>query len=139
MARTTFFEFLSEWETFKKEFDEFKTKVLLLETKTRTEEEKSLEIKSETKFPVPPDYLNIVEVILNKNFGVEYEPRIDIPSFQLSILVPPKYNPLMHGNEDRRLKVISNAEGQSGVKTWAEVVWNTFDPNMQASIIADRE
>lgn len=139
MPRTTFFEFLAEWETFKTEFSALKEKVSLLEEKVSKPEEKLLKVKTETIYPVPPDYQEIVWTILNKHFGIEYTPRIDIPSFEFSIIVPPKYNLALSGSEDRRIKVISNAEGQSGVKNWSEIVWNTFDQNTQTQIIADRE
>ena len=102
MARTTFFEFLSEWETFKSEFTGLKDRIAALEEKTKTAEQKSLEVKTETIYPVPPDYQEIVETILNKYFRVEYTQRIDIPAFEFSILVPPKYNLALRESEDRR-------------------------------------
>ena len=139
MSRLTFFEFLSEWEGFKTEFAQLKEKIALLETKTVTEEEKSLKVSEHTEYPVPPDYREIVNSILNSHFGIEYEPRIDIPSFQFSILVPPKYSPSKGTNEDRRMNVISNAEGQFGVKAYTEKVWNTFSQDVQAQIIAEKE
>ena len=98
-------------------------------------------------FPTPSDYIETVDLVLNKNFDVSVEPQKDAPSFLFTITVPPKYSPVktVEGPNgvrilppDVRTKVISFAEGVNGVRLWAERVYETFDSDTKFRIIEDR-
>ena len=93
--------------------------------------------------PVPQEYRELVNTILNKSFGVRMEYRTDAPLFEFSIIVPDKYSnmPLPQREvqkEDFRLKVITMAEGKNGVKEWCEKVYKNFNSKIQSMIVADR-
>lgn len=96
-----------------------------------------------TQYPLPPEYRDAVDQTLNKTFGVQLVPMSDTPAFQLHIVVPEKYSALtpdqrkMYGS-DLRSKVITYAEGPNGVKSWAEKVFSSFNPEIKALIISDR-
>ena len=127
--KLTFFEFLKEWSEFKKEFLELKEVVASL-SPVPVEP-----VKVVSKYPVPEEYRNEVNHILNQKFGVELTPRIDIPSFEFNIIVPAEYG---NTENDIRLKVISNAEGVLGVRIWAERVLDSFSPDVKSRIALER-
>ena len=89
------------------------------------------------KMPVPQDYITIVDLVLNKSFGVRLEPQTDNPSFMLTIVVPKKYSKVAEG-EDIRPKVITYADGIAGVRLWVEKVFSNFDQDTQVQIVNDR-
>lgn len=93
--------------------------------------------------PVPSEWQEAVETILNKKFKVEVDYSSDSPTFGFSILVPQEYSnaPKPHWetyHEDRRTRVINNADGVGGVKQWVERVYNNFDNETKAKITSDR-
>ena len=93
--------------------------------------------------PVPQEYQELVNTILNKNFRVRMEYRTDAPLFEFAVIVPDKYSnmPLPQREiqkEDFRPKVISMAEGKNGVKEWCERVYKNFNTEIQSMIVADR-
>lgn len=94
--------------------------------------------------PVPSDYSAAVREGLNSQFNVEIEYSSNTPFFGFSILVPKTYSnaPKPHWDmykEDRRTRMISNAEGLQGVKLWVERVYNNFDNETKARITSDRQ
>jgi len=106
------------------------------------------EIKVETPsvsdFPVPTEYRGIVNQLLNQDFGIKIEPA-DGSSFLFTVIVPDKYSPTtlaqrkMLGGNDIRPKVITHVEGENGVRLWTERVFNNFNSEIKAAIIADRK
>lgn len=92
---------------------------------------------------VPNEYREIVTQVLSKDFGIEVSPLSDSPAFQFTIICPDKYSTIspehkaMYG-KDIRPKVITNGEGSIGVRAWAERVWMSFNPTIQALIVSDR-
>jgi hypothetical protein len=93
--------------------------------------------------PVPLEYRDIVDSVLNRQFGLKIDPRKDIPMFDMTIVVPEKYSnvPLEEKKMikiDLRTKAISYSEGINGVRLWAEKVFNNFSPEIKAQIVADR-
>ena len=97
----------------------------------------------ENLYPMPSEYREAVDAILNKEFGIAIYPLSDSPSFQFSIIVPDKYSQVSEEYKkmykaDIRAKVIRYSEGLIGVKMWCEMVYNHFNPTMQAQIVADR-
>lgn len=94
--------------------------------------------------PIPADYQTAVNDGLNAKFRVEIEYSSNSPFFGFSVLVPKEYSNAgkphwdMYG-EDRRTRVISNAEGLQGVKQWTERVYNNFDNETKARITSDRQ
>lgn len=99
--------------------------------------------RTEPKFPIPAEYVNLVNTILNNKFGISIEPQGDRPSFLLVITVPKDYSPLSasdweYAKGDIRPKMIGYGDGVAGVKTYLELVWNTFNPDVQAQIAKDR-
>ena len=131
MPRTTFFEFLSEWEQFKADFAALKEKVY-------KDEPAKKEAIPETVYPIPDTYKETVKSILNQNFGMKITPRLDIPAFEFTIVVPEEYSRLSGIEEDIRMKVITNAEDNAGVRMWSERVYESFDSDVKAQIVSDR-
>lgn len=91
--------------------------------------------------PVPSPYRLAVDQILNKEFGIHI--KSDGGNFRFAILVPEKYSPLSPEQRkmvgvDMRPKMISNAEGENGVRLWCERVFGNFNPAVQAQIVNDR-
>lgn len=116
-----------------------------LDSSRNPQTERAEDIKTiEQLFPVPPEYYGLVHTALNKNFQLVVSPISDSPAFQLSIIVPEKYSDVseeyrrMYGH-DVRLKVIPYSEGPQGVRAWAEKVFSSFNPTIQAMIVGDRQ
>lgn len=91
--------------------------------------------------PIPSEFRGCVDVHLNKAFGIHLKSMGG--SFMFTILVPKKYSTLSEEqwkmlHFDKRVKVVSNAEGVEGVRLWAERVFNSFTPEYQSLIVADR-
>lgn len=112
--------------------------VAILETKTPEV------ITTGTNYPIPYEYREVVESVLNKEFRLEITPLSDKPAFQLSILVPKKYSnispnqyDLMH--EDRRSRVISFADGINGVRDWAQKVYDNLPQETKSMVVNARE
>lgn len=94
-------------------------------------------------YPIPLEYRQLVDHVLNRNFNIKVEPMNDAPAFVFSIEVPDKYSNMTPSQKlmtkvDSRPKVISMAEGVNGVRQWAERVYKNFNPEIQAMIVADR-
>lgn len=148
--------FCKEWEEFKKDYEELKERVKKIEDfpaisevrKTEEQEKKSAEPAPVPNFgdasPVPPDFRAIVDTCLNRLFGVSVIPRSDSPHFEFIISVPDKYTPTtseqrrMLGGQDIRAKVVGYAEGLNGVRLYTEKVFESFNPEIKAMIVADR-
>ena len=97
----------------------------------------------ENLYPMPSEFRDAVNQILNKEFGIAINPLSDSPAFQFSIIVPGKYSnlPAEHikmYHADIRAKVIKYADGLQGVRAWCEMVYNNFNPTIQAQIVSDR-
>jgi hypothetical protein len=96
---------------------------------------------SQSGFPVPPEYREIVSKTLNKYFGMEIE--YTVAGFMFTIIVPEKYSTLTDKQKelikvDKRTKLIPNFEGVNGVRTWAELVYSSFSNEFKSLITADR-
>lgn len=109
--------------------------------KTLTDDELIIRELGGLSDPIPQALREIVDLKLNQHFGIHL--RHDIGSVVLTILVPKKYSPLtqphwemMHF--DKRTVVLNSAEGETGAKMYAEKVYNSFNPEIQAMIVADR-
>lgn len=108
------------------------------ETKTVT-----IETSEFSPYPVPDDYRKVVDIALNQHFGIEVEPHTDAPLFDFKIIVPDRYSSISEGykqmyKRDVRVKVIDYATGVNGVKLYAESVFKSFNPEVQALIAIDR-
>lgn len=95
------------------------------------------------KYPTPPDFVDTVDIILNKSFGIRCEPLKDSPAFKFTITVPEKYSPMTPAQKemlhaDTRSKVITYADGVNAVRLQAERVFNSFDKDTQFRIVEDR-
>ena len=94
-------------------------------------------------FPIPAEFREVVDTVLNKKFDIQIEYLSDSASFLFSILVPKEYSNAspahwqsMH--EDRRTRTILNALGANGVREWATKVYDNFDPETKSRITFDR-
>jgi hypothetical protein len=99
--------------------------------------------REETTYPVPIEYRDIVDSVLNRKFGLKIEPLRDRPEFMLTIIVPEEYSNMTDKEKemyktDLRSKIISYAEGSNGVRLWAEQVYKNLGPETQARIAEDR-
>lgn len=101
--------------------------------------EKKNTVKIESNYPVPTDYIEAVNTLLNSRFGIKVEPFSDRPEFQFTIIVPREYSPLSDeqwgvAKGDLRSRVLSYADGINGVRQWIQMVYNNFTPEMRARI-----
>ena len=87
--------------------------------------------------PVPIEYREIVSTILNPQFDVRIIPRPNTPLFEFIIVVPKVYSTVKEG-EDLRVKVLNFAEGVNGVREYAELVYKSLQPEIQARVVADK-
>lgn len=94
-------------------------------------------------FPIPAEFREVVDTVLNKKFDIQIEYLSDSAAFLFSILVPKEYSNAspahwqsMH--EDRRTRTILNALGANGVREWATKVYENFDPETKSRITFDR-
>ena len=99
--------------------------------------------REDPKFPVPYEFNELKDTLLNKTFGIEIDYLPDQAAMNFSILVPKKYsnageNHWITYKEDRRSKVISNALGANGVRQWCEQVYNNFNESTKSAITYDR-
>ncbi len=95
------------------------------------------------KYPIPFEYREVINSVLNANFGIQIEPMSDRPAFLFSIVVPELYSNLNDAEKkmykvDIRSKIISYAEGLNGIRQYAELVANNLGPERRSQIIIDR-
>jgi len=94
--------------------------------------------------PIPADYTNAVNTILNQKFGLKIEyPDDGNPQMNFTIVVPQEYSSLKQDEWNRtkadlRTKVITFAEGLNGVRDWCTKVYLSFPNETQAKIQQDR-
>lgn len=93
--------------------------------------------------PIPLEYRQQVDSVLNSQFGVEMEAAGDPLSMLFTIIVPDKYSPMSASQRemmkrDLRPKVLDRSLGVNGVKEWCDIVYRNFVPEIQAQIVADR-
>jgi hypothetical protein len=98
---------------------------------------------TENKYPVPYEYRQIIDEILNKSFGISVEPMSDTPAFTLTIIVPDKYSTMSPAQRemykvDIRPKILTYADGINGVRLWAEKVLSSFNAEKKTTILQDR-
>lgn len=94
-------------------------------------------------YPVPPGYREIVDSVLNKDFGIEVEAQHDSPTSLVTIVVPEKYSRLTLQQKEANVrdvspKIITHAGGMDQLREWADLVYKNFTPEYQAMIVADR-
>ena len=100
-------------------------------------------VKIVNGFPVPTEYQELVNTMLNKNFEVQINYQPDTAAFEFAILVPKNYSNAgdAHWNtykEDRRSKVIDNAFGANGVRNWVQKIYDNFNDETKSRITYDR-
>lgn len=100
-------------------------------------------VASSNLLPIPIEYLEARDTILNKRFAMEITYLTDSAGFQLSVLVPKEYSNAAKPHwdmyhEDRRSKVIENAFGTNGVREWLQLVYENFNNEMKSRITSDR-
>lgn len=93
--------------------------------------------------PVPQEYREVVDSVLNRYFGIRLLPRADAPMFEFTIVVPDKYSQATDEQKrmvggDIRPKVLTLADGVNGVRLWAETVFKNFNPEIRGQIVEDR-
>lgn len=93
------------------------------------------------KYPIPLEYRDLVDTVLNKKFGISIEYMGG--NFAFTIVVPEEYSSLTADEKkllgaDLRTKIITYAEGINGVRQWVEQVYKNFNPEIQAGIVSDR-
>lgn len=98
---------------------------------------------STSAIPIPSDYRQTVDTILNQSFGIEIRASTYIPGFDFSIMVPQAYSNAGKPHwetykEDRRSRVILSALGLNGVREWTQKVYDNFDTETKTRITMDR-
>lgn len=98
---------------------------------------------SQSKFPVPTEYREIVDFVLNKKFNIDISYQADSAAFEFAVLVPEEYSNAGKPHwetyhEDRRSRVIGNALGVNGVREWVQKIYDNFGPEMKSRITFDR-
>lgn len=97
----------------------------------------------ETTTHIPRQYQEAVNTILNDKFKIEIDYPDDSPTFAFSVLVPKEYSNageqhwVAYG-EDRRTRVVNNADGVAGVKQWVQKVYDNFDNETKSRITIQR-
>ena len=100
-------------------------------------------VSIQSTLPVPPEYRELVNTILNSKFQIDIKPADGSPAFDFALLVPREYSNAgkphwdMY-NEDRRTKVILSSLGLNGVRDYVTLVYNNFDNETKARITNDR-
>lgn len=94
-------------------------------------------------FPIPVEYREIVNDLLNKKFEIEIKYLADSASFEFGILVPKEYSNSSESHwqtykEDRRSKVIQNAYGANGVREWVLHVYDNLSQEIRSRVAYDR-
>ena len=92
--------------------------------------------------PVPQEYREIVDTVLNKEFGVRYGFGNEA-GFEFTVIVPRKYSnaPKEHfilNGEDCRVRIVPHAEAERGVQSYVDKIWENLGPDMRALITAAR-
>ncbi len=95
------------------------------------------------QFPIPFEYRNAVDTILNKKFGLEISYPSDGVGFDFQVLVPKEYSNAGEPHwstygEDRRSKVIANAFGINGVREWLNLIYNNLPMETKNKVTFDR-
>ena len=141
-------ELASELKKVSLRVEALELKIQLLETPvvTKTEthaETRVVDTKEERiEYPIPREYREIIDSVLNKNFKVFLDYSDGNTDFNL--IVPDKYSALtpeskkISGGFDRRRRVIPPYEGINGVREYVGMVWKSFNPAIKAQIVADR-
>ena len=93
--------------------------------------------------PIPLEYQELVNTLLNKKFKVHIDYKPDQVAFEFAILVPKEYSNAGENHwgtygEDRRSKVIQNAYGANGVREWVLQVYDNLTPEVRSAITYDR-
>jgi len=94
-----------------------------------------------SNIPFPAEYRQIVDEVLNKEFGAEIQ--YNTLDFAITIIVPEQYQNLSQREkdakvQDRRTKIIKYPEGASGVKAWVDMVYWSFNPEMKSKITSNK-
>lgn len=98
---------------------------------------------AQTDTPIPLEYRQLVDNVLNRTFDIEIQPKNDIPAFEFIIKVPKKYSNASDAHwamykSDSRPKVVTYAEGITGIRDWCEKVFNNFNQDTKSLIVMDR-
>ena len=137
-------------ENLQEELSSLGRKVLAMEDKLSipdkpfiAPQERIVPTTTETKYPIPIEYQQILNESLNYKFGLKIDYFTDRPEFHLHIMVPDEYSSLTLDEKqqthiDMRSKVIPFSRGASGVKEWADMVFNSFNVEFKAKIRADQ-
>lgn len=111
-------------------------------------QEESLPIQTEEMSdPVPVEFRQVVDEVLNKFFeiriknGAKISENVD--GFILTIVVPDKYSTATEFQKqsvggDLRVKAIPYALREIGVREWCDKVWKTFTSDIQGQIVEDK-
>lgn len=96
-------------------------------------------VTNTVEIPVPLEYRQIINEVLNDKFGIKIEPLADRPQFNLIIIVPEEYSTMRPEEkemykQDLRSKILSYADGVNGIRQYAELVFSSFNPTIQAKI-----
>lgn len=114
------------------------------EKKEKPISERKENVVQEASYPIPSEYREIVDTVLNEKFGIEISPLPDRPAFQFTVIVPEEYSNTtpeyrkMYGG-DRRSRIISYAEGSNGVREWVEKIYKNLKSDIQTKINFDRD
>lgn len=76
---------------------------------------------------VPSEFRRIVDEVLSPEFGLEVQDFVDRTEFQVTIIVPERFNTLTPDQKkltkrDERVKIIPRALGANGVRDYANLV-----------------
>ena len=96
------------------------------------------------QYPIPQEYLNIVNELLSDKFRIEIKPDAELPQFEFILYVPKEYSNAPADvwkthKQDKRPKVIKYGEGAGGVRTYVELVKANLGPDINAKIETDKQ
>ena len=109
----------------------------------KKEEPKSKPVLPDQNYPIPLEYKEIVNTVLNAKFGIDIAPSKDKPEFLFTIIVPKEYSNMTEEDwklkgADLRSKVVSYAEGINGVRSWCELVFKNLGAEIEEMVVSDR-
>lgn len=103
---------------------------------------KPVENVSQSETPVPLEWRQVVEEVLNTKFPIEVK-YLDGGLFELTINVPKEYSNAHEfewqmNKSDRRIKIMNNFLGANGVREYCELISKNLGPDIMRKVQEDK-
>lgn len=103
----------------------------------------SIKTKEEVIHPIPKEYRELVNAILNQKFGINVEYDKVGNGFSYTIVVPDEYSKMTPAEKemsgvDLRTRFVNYSEGINGVREWTSKVYNSLTPEIKSIVVSER-